>query len=426
MKIKIHHIQIAGIIAVICCLQIHATAQDNYFKIAGQYRVRPEFRKGYKTLSTDTLKAAFFIAQRARLIFEYKKNNITAYTSIQDIRTWGDEEPSKDIAGLSVNELWMELAFKKGFSLKIGRQELVYDDQRLLGNADWNNATRSHDALLLKYANKEKKLYWHTGGGFNQSGEPLFGTAYNLKNYKYLGFAWLKKEFSYAGTYISAIAIVNGLNSTVTSSPKSKASLTVGPLLNFQKNIFKGVAGAYYQTGKTENNLQLNAFMVNLYAGINKKLIAGAGVDYLSGNSNNTASTKSHSFSTLYATNHKFYGYMDYFLNIPADTKQHGLVDYYLRAGVQNKKVTYTLDAHRFALAHQYTHTYQTAALGTEVDLLTEYKLSPVINLQAGYSMIFATKNMKILKGGNKNNYQGWAFIMLKISPAFFIHEIKN
>ena len=411
------------IITILFLYGFSVVAQDNHFKIAGQYRVRPEFRKGYKTLSADTLKAAFFIAQRARLTFEYKKDNITAYTSIQDVRTWGDEEQLKDIAGLSVNELWLELGLKKGFSIKMGRQELVYDDHRLLGNLDWANNTRSHDALVLKYA--RNKFSWHIGGAFNQNGEPLFGTAYSLKNYKYLTYSWIKKEFSNPGTYISATAIVNGLNSTVSSSPRSKASFTIGPLFNYQKNKFKGVAGVYYQTGKTENNLQLNAFMFNLYAGINKKILAGAGLDYISGNAYNTASNQSHSFSTLYATNHKFYGYMDYFINIPADTKQRGLVDPYLRLGIQSKKTTTTLDVHHFLTAHKYNMDAATS-LGTEADLVTECKLSQVINLQAGYSMMFASKNMELIKGGNKSNYQGWAFIMLKVSPTFFIHEIKN
>ncbi len=148
-------------------------SQQNHFKITQQYRLRPEFRHGYKTLTPDTSHAAFFIAQRARLVFDYKNAGIEAYTSVQDVRTWGDEEQSKDIAGLSVNELWVQLSLNEKSSLKIGRQELVYDDQRLLGNADWNNNSRSHDALLLKYQNENNKLYWHSGGAFNQSSEPL-------------------------------------------------------------------------------------------------------------------------------------------------------------------------------------------------------------------------------------------------------------
>lgn len=405
----------------------NANAQNNYFKISGQYRVRPELRHGYKTLAADSSKTAFFIAQRARLIFEYKKDNITTYASVQDIRTWGDEEQLKDIPGLSVNELWLELGFKKHFSLKMGRQELVYDDQRLLGNLDWVNATRSHDALLLKYINKDKKLSWHLGGAFNQSGEPLFGTAYSLKNYKFLGFTWLKKEFAESGCSISAIAVVNGLNSTILSSLKPKASLTFGPLLNYQHTIFKGILGAYYQTGKTENNLSLNAFMINSSASFNlKKIITVFGLDYLSGNSNHTPSNESHNFSTLYATNHKFYGYMDYFINFPADTKQRGLIDPYLRLGyIVNKNLTATLDTHLFLSANKF-NSATNKSLGKEFDALVEYKPSAIMNLQIGYSMMFATKNMESIKGGNKSNYNGWVFVMIKVSPTFFTHEFKN
>lgn len=58
----------------------------------------------------------------------------------------------------------------------------------------------------------------------------------------------------------------------------------------------------------------------------------GLGGDYLSGNSDGTnIGSKSNNFNTLYATNHKFYGYMDYFLNIPTDSKQRGLIDLYTR-----------------------------------------------------------------------------------------------
>ncbi len=413
-------------LAAICTRR--ANCQDNYFKISSQFRVRPEFRHGYKTLSPDTSSGAFFISQRARLIFDYKKDNITLYTSVQDIRTWGDEEPLKDNPGLSVNELWVELGLKKNFFLKLGRQELVYDDHRLLGNLDWANSTRSHDALVIKYIDKQKKFNWHFGGAYNQSGEPLFETGYNLKNYKFLVFSWLKKEFK--NSSLSATAIVNGLSSAVANSGRSKASFTFGPLYNFQNNNFKALLGTYYQTGKTENNLLLGSYMINAYGELhNKQLLVGIGFDYLSGNKDNTPVNRSHSFSTLYATNHKFYGYMDYFTNIPADTKQHGLIDPYLRIGVVSaKSLRSTLDVHHFYLANTIGSglSKMQKRLGDEFDLLMEYQPSAIINVQAGYSMMFATKSMEVIKGGNNKNYNGWAFIVLKVSPTFFLYNFKN
>jgi hypothetical protein len=417
----------ALVVFILCSGTGKINAQDNHFTISAQYRVRPELRHGYKTLQSDSAQAAFFISQRARLAFDYKKENLKAYISVQDVRTWGDEEQLKDVAGLSVNELWIELSFKNNFSLKMGRQELVYDDQRLLGNADWNNITRSHDALLLKYANKEKKIYWHTGAAYNQSGEPLSKTGYIVNNYKFLAFSWWKKEFEKGS--LSATAIANGLNSVTPDLKKVKASLTFGPLYNYKDKNYKATLGAYYQTGKTENNLLLSAYMVNGYAELyNKNLFAGAGIDYLSGNSDKTRTGHSQNFSTLYATNHKFYGYMDYFINIPTDTKQRGLVDPYLRIGFTQAKIfKATLDVHHFYLAHENNSGVNKIrrSLGNEFDLSAEYQPSPIINLQAGYSMMFATKNMEFIKGGNKNNYNGWAFIMLKVSPTFFSQELK-
>lgn len=170
--------------------------------------------------------------------------------------------------------------------------------------------------------------------------------------------------------------------------------------------------------------------MINAYGELhNKKVFAGIGLDYLSGNSDKTSSNHSGSFSTLYATNHKFYGYMDYFINIPADTKQHGLIDPYLRIGIiSSKKYKTTLDVHQFYLANKNNSGINKIqrSLGDEVDLLFDYQPSAIVNFQLGYSMMFATKNMELIKGGNRNNYNGWAFAMLKLSPNFFTYNSKD
>lgn len=423
------NLKIIIVLMLLSIFVIKSFSQENYFKMSAQYRARTELRNGYRTLVTDSSQPAFFTGQRARLIFDYKNDNIQFFSSIQDARTWGDEEQKKDLAGLQVNELWMQVYLNQRFALKMGRQELVYDDHRLLGNLDWANLTISHDALLLKYTDDRDKFKWHLGGAFNQVGEPVFGTTYALKNYKALGFSWVKKEFA-KGHSISGIAIVNGMNSTITTNTKMKATYTFGPLYNYNFKGWKGVLGAYFQGGKTENNLTQNAFMVNAYS--EKKLkrnSIGLGVDYLSGNKDNTSATASNSFSTLYATNHKFYGYMDYFLNIPSDTKQRGLMDLYARIGyTPSKTVNLTVDIHHFSLANENNLGVNKIkkTLGTEADVLIDYKPSTIIQLQFGYSLLFATKNMEYIKGGNANDLNTWAYLMLKVSPTLLYNELKK
>lgn len=424
-----NNLKIIIVLMLLSIIAIKSFSQENYFKMSAQYRARTELRNGYRTLVTDSSKTAFFTGQRARLIFDYKNDNIQFFSSIQDVRTWGDEEQKKDLAGLQVNELWMQVNLNQGFALKMGRQELVYDDHRLLGNLDWANLTISHDALLLKYTDDRNKFKWHLGGAFNQVGEPVFGTTYALKNYKALGFSWVKKEFA-KGHSISGIAIVNGMNSTITTNTKMKATYTFGPLYNYNFKGWKGILGAYFQGGKTESNLTQNAFMVNAF--VEKKMkrnSIGLGADYLSGNKDNTSATASNSFSTLYATNHKFYGYMDYFLNIPTDTKQRGLMDLYARIGyTPSNTVNLTVDIHHFSLANENNLGVNKIkkTLGTEADVLIDYKPSTIIQLQFGYSLLFATKNMEYIKGGNANDLNTWAYLMLKVSPTLLYNELKK
>lgn len=404
--------------------------QKNYFKIGGQYRARPEYRRGYKVLAADSSKGAFFIAQRARLILDYRKDKVACYASIQDSRTWGDEEQKKDIGGLQANELWFEWALLKGLSVKMGRQELAYDDHRILGNLDWGNLTISHDALLVKFNNDNKGFKWHLGGAYNQSGEPLYEKRYTLKNYKYLGFTWLKKDLPKTHSTLSAMAVLNGMASADSLSNRTLASITSGLIYNYKHEAWKAVMGVYYQAGKTSSNLDISAYMLNMYAEYRKnKVFTALGADVLSGDSDNTPANKSENFSTLYATNHKFYGYMDYFLDIPTDTKQRGLMDFYWRVGfTPHKNMAVSLDTHAFSLAQNRNNTAEKTGkyLGTEFDLLFDYRSSDMVSLQAGYSMMFATESMELLKGGNAGTYNGWAYVMVKVSPTLFIHEFIN
>src|SRR5258706_4866967 len=128
--------------------------------LTAQVRTRTEYRDGLGTLKPKTNDAAFFTSQRSRLTFNYKMNRIILQASLQDIRVWGQDASTisnADGAKLGLHEAWGEIilsdkkdsSFKKSLvdylSVKIGRQELLYDDSRLLGNLDWLQQARRHD-----------------------------------------------------------------------------------------------------------------------------------------------------------------------------------------------------------------------------------------------------------------------------------------
>ena len=423
-------ISVLFLITGLCFLSFTSEAQENFFKISCQYRLRPELRRGYRTLAADNAVSAFFIGQRARLAFEYKQDFIHVNFSITDGRTWGEETPqTKGTNGLQVNEVWLELANKKGFAMKMGRQELTYDDQRLLGNLDWGNLSKSHDALVLKYGSKVKKFNLHIGAAFNQSGEPFFKTTYTVKNYKFLSFIWVNKNFEKAHSTLSFIAIGHGLTSLDTTSKAMKTSLTYGPVFVYANKGWKGSIAAYLQEGRTDLNQQVNAFMINAYAEVHKKTaLVGLGFDFISGSNDKTKAKQSQCFNTLYGSNHKFYGYMDYFLSMPTDTKQRGLMDTYLKLAFGPfKNFTPMLDVHYFALANTYTSATKSIkkGLGVETDFILDYKPKLYMNIQLAYSNMMGSKSMEWLKGGNRDTHRGWLYLIIKVSPTLFLHELE-
>ena len=105
------------------------------------------------------------------------------------MRVWGQDASSINRVtldaydGLMLHEAWAEVmlldtsATLENLSLKIGRQELVYDDSRLLGNLDWLQQGRRHDLALLKL--EHKGWLAHLGAGFNQNQERKTASLYN-------------------------------------------------------------------------------------------------------------------------------------------------------------------------------------------------------------------------------------------------------
>ena len=61
-----------------------------------------------------------------------------------------------------------------GLGVKVGRQYLVFGNQRLFGHFDWANTGYSHDGIMLSYATPafDTKLSW-----FRHSGETDLGQA---------------------------------------------------------------------------------------------------------------------------------------------------------------------------------------------------------------------------------------------------------
>jgi hypothetical protein len=123
-------------------------------KVGGQLRLRPEYRNRLKPDAaggtTDT-----FYGQRARASVGVGTEHLRAFVEIQDARNWGTETSTvSNDRNADLHQAYLNLPdlAAKGLSLTLGRQELAYGDERLLGAADWLPAARSFDGGLARYA----------------------------------------------------------------------------------------------------------------------------------------------------------------------------------------------------------------------------------------------------------------------------------
>jgi len=137
------------------------TPGSQALRISGQLRWRGEVRDHLYSDDPDGEKSFGFVRQRARLRFDFDViENIEVTVEIQDVRLWGDEQKTTGyLANVDLKRAFV--LFKnlngKPVDVQLGRQVLVYGDQRLVGHLEWVDQGRTYDGIRLK-AHPEK--FW--------------------------------------------------------------------------------------------------------------------------------------------------------------------------------------------------------------------------------------------------------------------------
>lgn len=395
------------------------------FDLSAEIRPRFEYRHGYGTLIGDNQNPATFVSQRTRLNFGYTNEKLSLYTSIQNINTWGDVSTTSNASknGFGVHEAWAQYQVTPKLSFRFGRQVLKYDDERIFGKVGWSQAERSHDALLTSFRPSATQQI-DLGLALNANGETQFQEPYTVNQYKNMQYVWYHGKFKEVG--LSLLALNLGNPYTTDSVQKIAYSQTLGTRLEYAKNGWKTDVAVYVQTGKLATT-SLSAFYAagSVSRDLTDKFSLGLGAEYLSGTDQGNTDRKLHSFNPWLGTNHKFNGWMDYFY-VGNHINSVGLIDIY--AQLQYKaadKWTFNLNPHFFnAPARVYGAgdggDTMDSYLGTELDFKFSYAVAKYVNIQVGYSQIFATETMQELKGGNADNTNNWAWVMVTVNPELF------
>lgn len=400
-------------------------------KFTGELRPRTEYRNGLKTLLNSNEDAAFFTSQRTRLNLNYTDTKFRVGLSLQDVRVWGDvpQLNSSDKNKIMLHEAWGEMIFNENFSLKVGRQELVYDDSRILGNVGWAQQARSHDLALLKFKTDAKGKF-HLGLAVNNDSEGLKRILYKT-NYKNMQFAWYNRK---ADKFDFSLLLMNvgqqidkGIDPEV--DLETRYNQTVGTHMNYRPGKVALTGSFYLQSGEHANGKDVKAHMFNL--GMKFPVAANwkgnigiemlSGTDYDATSKSNVGTNDFESFTPLFGTNHKFNGHMDYFY-VGNHGSNVGLQDIYGGLNYSKDKFSFASAIHMFSTAADlYKGTEkQDSYLGTELDLSFGYKYSKSVTFKMGYSQMFASDSMKVLKAkNNADKGASWGWMMLVFKPNF-------
>jgi hypothetical protein len=450
------------IFLILFCFVLTQKAQAQ-LSVSGQIRTRTEYRDGQGTPIPETASPAIFTSQRTRLNVGYSGYRFKIYTSIQDVRVWGQDASMINRTtidandGIMLHEAWGELSLIdtgkviKNLSLRIGRQELVYDDVRLLGNLDWLQQGRRHDAILFKFEHNGWTA--HLGAAYNQNAEKKSGSTYvgttppgAPPGYGIttngLGTMYKSMQFLYAARKLhfgnASFLFFKDDFSKYTIDPNDATKTPiyqkgVWSRYTFGLNLF-GTAlrkisfgvSAFSQKGEYRDGTSLDEYLLSanaMYA-LGRKVSIGPGVDLTSGDGKNA----NQRFDPLYGTPHKFWGYMDYFYVADGFGASNGLLNYYLKAKYKAKdNLTLSLDAHKFQLPHKITNADGQSiekALGTEIDFVLNYVMTKAITIETGYCVMEATDTMLSAKVKNvptADKTSAWGYLMINIKPAELI-----
>ena len=405
------------------------------FDIGGQFRARFEDRKHFAVPNEahadfqragDSDNDPFLFRERVHLGYA-PCSWFGVYGEFQDSAALSDDRsPSPENDHGQLRQAWVSLGNAQEFPLtaKVGRQEMIYGDQRLIGTADWLNIGRTFDAAKLRYATSN---FWVDAF----VSRPILTELHEFDesdNYD-----------TFSGVYASTRTLVPFqesqlyfLSRNVDEHPLSEINdkrgeypaasprdiYTVGARFKSLPGKLGGwdyeIEGAgqfgRYKFSNTSPSLDQRAFAAHATGGYTFTNVFGTPrlsleYNYASGDGNSKDGTHG-TFDNLFPSNHGLYGIMDFF-------SWQNMQD--LRGGVSVKplkNLTVKLDGYAFWLADNNDFFYgangvarttggyglkPTAGnyVGTELDLVAAYAITPYANVQAGFGRFFVGNYIK-------------------------------
>jgi len=403
---------------LVSAMPLHAQGATTV--VSGEVRVRTEAARPSAADEWDN-----FTLLRTRIGLRATLNpTVSAFVQLQDSRVFGQTVTtmSPAVNTLDLHQGFVDLSTAVGgtpLALRAGRQEIVIGNERLVGSVGWHNVGRSFDAARVTLG----------GGETPWSGGAFLATVHEGNaTYGHLNDVGLDRDHWFTGAFaghgpleVYALhdrnaheRIYSGINrSTFGGRLQSPSS----------SRAFGSLEGAW-QTGTQEASTgggvtaqEIRAYFAGARAGVRPGGSVlpsiGLGLDYLSGSSTATG-PEYRAFNTLYATNHRYYGYMDLFLNPAARTRDRGLVDAMANARVGLGRAGHLeVDLHRFDLAS--AADLEDGHIGWELDLSYPFRIADAGRFLVGYSAFRGGPAAPLTGLGADGRISHWGFVQAAV-----------
>ncbi|MEE8573824.1 MAG: alginate export family protein [Thermodesulfobacteriota bacterium] len=499
-------------IVVLAAWSVPASAAVDFggqLRVRGEWRDNVLFKDNYGAANYDDRDQAY-INQRVRLTgVAHPTDDTTVKITIQDTREWGvngtrvpnggpwltdennencysrssDDSGDDDLQGnnwernttqdehcngLDMHESWVKIDDLFGFdglSIKVGRQEMNFGDQRLIGAFGWNEYGRSFDAVRVDYGSDQvdvtlfaSKIADQTAGFLNSGDsndrdQDFYGLYTTVKvipnNSLDIYFLWLRdaSQNQFIGNNTGTLATYNNTMLAVDCSTSADCYIDkTQNLYTFGARLKGAIAGIDYtfelpvQTGSIDmgNNggaataidydISAWAFAAKFGYTLPIPQKIRLGIDYAIASGDDDADDSDlETFNHLFPTNHGHYGHIDQqgwrnMESMGLNLTWQALSNLKLYAAFWSFKLNEEEDG--WYGAGHWNNSVQGLALrramttngdkdlGHEIDLAATYKYNSAVTVKAGVSRFFTDDYIERRWNGNDDD-QDWGYLQL-------------
>ncbi|MCB0713736.1 MAG: alginate export family protein [Ignavibacteriae bacterium] len=398
-----------------------SSPQERLVKVGGEVRYRYEVDgRRVAEKGNDKFSDLHLLRTRANITVT-PSSDLQGTIVLQDSRAFGDEQNTLDGSAdfLDIHQAFFLLPdfLNTGVDVQVGRQEFGYANERLVGAVGWSNVGRSFDAIRLKRGEK-----WGSIDLFaSRLGSSVSFDSLNLLNdFSSTNFYGLWSTVKFADNHKGDFFALFDNNTReiaqgIDSGSSIQNRITAGTFLRGTLSPINYEAEFAWQGGSG----RAGSDTLSSYAGImiagkvlyaQKSFKVGGLYTMLSGDDDPT-DDQLQTFNTLFATNHKFYGYMDFF---PGNSGSAGLQDIGLTSWLKvSDNASIALDGHLFTTAVDVAGEN---ALGKEIDATFNYAYKTegnpsLVTFTLGASLFLADNLMKGVVGGDTG---WWGYLMVR------------